>query len=282
MGIVEEVGRARSRTNYIHQSFVLPAHKYEEAAESLLEYPGPRQSVFRIFTLAEWVMALLCVVIAVSGIGGVFIAIEGPPKGLVDAAERHGLAHDPGRNHGALQAGKPAVDARRLFNPQERAWLEIGHIDQVVASPDQPSGRRFQYGIYPRNVGKSVANDVLVLALEATDGASFMSNRQSIKAHQDQLFFASGANQRSQGGPGPESLAPGQQAAVGAYAAGAEPKRLPDGFLVYSYILGRIDYIDVFGAPHWTHFCFYVLNAKGELRSCAYGNDKDNFPEPLS
>jgi hypothetical protein len=276
MESVEEVGRVRSRATYIHQSFV-PTHKYEEAAESLLEYTGPKQAFFRTFTLAEWVMAVLCVVIAVTGVAGVFIAIEGPPKGLVDAAERHGLAPGAGRNHAALQAGKPAVDARGLFNPEDRAWLEIGHIDEVIASPDQPSSRHFQYGIYPRNVGKSVANDVLVLALEATDGASFMSNRQSIKAHQDQLFFASGANKPSQGQPGTVSLAPGEQAVVGGFAGGAEPKRLADGFVVYSYILGRIDYIDVFGIPHWTHFCFYVLNAKGELGSCAYGNDKDNF-----
>ncbi len=88
----------------------------------------------------------------------------------------------------------------------------MGHIDELVTSPDPLSGGRFQYGIYPRNVGKSVANDVLVLALEATDGASFMSNRQSIKTHQDQLFFASGANKRSPGEPGPVSLAPGEQA----------------------------------------------------------------------
>src|SRR3984957_6961038 len=276
MEIVAEVGQARSRANYVHQSFI-PARKYEEAAESGLEYPGPRQSIFRVFTFAEWVMAFLCVVIAVTGIAGVFIAIEAPPQGLVAAAERHGLAQGAGRNHAPLHAGKAAVDSRSLFNPEDRAWREVGHIDEVTASPDQPSGRHFQYGIYPRNVGKSVANDVLVLALEATDGASFMSNRQSIKAHQDQLFFASEANKRSQGEPGPLSLAPGEQAVVGGSAAGAEPKRLPDGFLVYSYILGRIDYIDVFGIPHWTHFCFYVLNAKGELGSCAYGNDKDNF-----
>jgi hypothetical protein len=276
MEIVEEVGRARSRANYVHQSFV-PAHKYEKAVQDDFEYLGRRQSVFRIFTLAEWVMALLCVVIAATAVAGVFVAIQGPPQGLVDAAERHGFAHSAGRDHPALQAGKPAVDAKSLFNPEDRAWLEVGHIDEAIASPDQLSGGHFQYGVYPKNVGKSVANDVLVLALEATDGASFMSNRQSIKTHQDQLFFASGANKRSQGGPGPESLAPGEQGAVGAYAAGSEPKRLPDGFLVYSYILGRIDYIDVFGEPHWTHFCFYVLNAKGELGSCAYGNDKDNF-----
>lgn len=276
MGIVEEVGRAKSEVNYAGWSIV-PSHKYREAAKGGFEYPGSRQSVFRIFTLAEWVMAFLCVVIAATAVAGVFVAIQGPPQGLVDAAERHGFAHSTGRSSAALQAGKPAVDARSLFNPEDRAWLEVGHIDEAIASPDRLSAGHFQYGVYPKNVGKSVANDVLVLALEATDGASFMSNRQSIKSHQDQLFFASGANRGSAGGPGPESLAPGEQGAVGAYAAGSEPKRLPDGFLVYSYILGRIDYIDVFGEPHWTHFCFYVLNAKGELGSCAYGNDKDNF-----
>jgi hypothetical protein len=276
MEIVEEVRRAKFEANYAGRSIV-PSHRYREAAKGDFEYPGRRQSVFRVFTFAEWIMAFLCVVIAATAVAGVFVVIQGPPQGLVDAAERHGFAHSAGTNHAALQAGKPAVDARSLFNPEDRAWLEVGHIDEAIASADQLSAGHFQYGVYPKNVGKSVANDVLVLALEATDGASFMSNRQSIKSHQDQLFFASGANKGSAGGRGPESLAPGEQGAVGAYAAGSEPKRLSDGFLVYSYILGRIDYIDVFGEPHWTHFCFYVLNAKGELGSCAYGNDKDNF-----
>jgi hypothetical protein len=243
----------------------------------------------RMLTLAEWTMGLLCLVIAASGAAGVFVAIQGPTSSqdLVEAAEREfakfapssGETH-PGKNRADLQVGKPAQKARNLFKPDERAWVEIGSIDKDITAPDPLLGAHFKYGIYPRNVGKSVAHDVLIMVLEASDNPAFKSNQRAIKTRQDRLFFEPGTNKRSGDKPEAESLAPAEQSALPVYAGAAEPKRLSNGFVVYSYILGRIDYIDVFGTPHWTHFCFFVLNEKGELSPCEYGNDKDNFPEP--
>jgi hypothetical protein len=247
------------------------------------------KAFLRMLTLAEWTMGLLCVVIAATGAAGVFIAIQGPTSSedLVEAAERQlaKFAHSSGEAHpdvdrAPLKVGKPAQQAKNLFKPAERAWVEIGSIDKDISSPDPMLGSHFKYGIYPRNVGKSVAHDVLIMVLEASDGPGFKSNQRAIKVRQDRLFFEPGANKRSGDKPEAESLAPAEQSVVPVYAGAAEPKRLSNGFFVYSYILGRIDYIDVFGTPHWTHFCFFALNEKGELSPCEYGNDKDNFPEP--
>ncbi len=80
--------------------------------------------------------------------------------------------------------------------------------------------------------------------------------------------------------PGPQSLAPAEQSTVPVTTGGSEPNRLATGAFQYSYVLGRIDYTDAFGVPHWTHFCFTVLSARGDLVYCEYGNDKDKNPEP--
>ena len=247
------------------------------------------KAFLRMLTLAEWTMGVLCLVIAATGAAGVFIAIQGPtgPHDLVEAAERQlaKFAHNSGEAHpdldrANLQVGKLAQKTKNRFKPDERAWVEIGSIDKNISSPDPMLETHFKYDIYPRNVGKSVAHDVLILVLEASDGPAFKSNQRAIKVRQDRLFFEPGANKRSGDKPEAESLSPAEQSVVPVYAGAAEPKRLSNGFFVYSYILGRIDYIDVFGTPHWTHFCFFVVNETGELSPCEYGNDKDNFPEP--
>jgi hypothetical protein len=234
-------------------------------------------------------MGFLCLLIAATGAAGVFLAIQGPTSSqdMVQAAERvlakfapsSREAH-PEVDRANLPLGKPAQKARNRFQPDERAWVEIGSIDKDITSPNPTLGNHFKYGIYPRNVGKSVAHDVLIMVLEASDGPGFKSNQRAIKVRQDRLFFEPAANKRSGDKPEAESLAPAEQSMVPIYAGAAQPKRLSSGFFVYSYIIGKIDYIDVFGTPHWTHFCFFVGNEKGELNPCDYGNDKDNFPEP--
>jgi hypothetical protein len=242
------------------------------------------KAFLRMLTVAEWTMGFLCLLIAATGAAGVFIAIQGPTSSqdLVEAAERQLAKFEahPEVDRANLTLAKPAQNAKNLFKPDERAWVEIGSIDKDITSPDPMLETHFKYGIYPRNVGKSVAHDVLIMVLEASDGPGFKSNQRAIKVRQDRLFFEPGANKRSGDKPETESLAPAEQSALPVYAGAAQPKRLSNGFFVYSYILGRIDYIDVFGAPHWTHFCFFVLNEQGELSPCDYGNDKDNFPEP--
>ena len=54
-----------------------------------------------------------------------------------------------------------------------------------------------------------------------------------------------------------------------------------NGAYKYGYMLGRIDYIDAFNVDHWVHFCFMIMNNKGELGHCQYGNDEDSNQEPI-
>jgi hypothetical protein len=49
-------------------------------------------------------------------------------------------------------------------------------------------------------------------------------------------------------------------------------------------IHGRIDYTDVFGAGHWTKFCYYwtpkIKKAEGGFAPCDFGNEMDVTPSP--
>jgi hypothetical protein len=110
-----------------------------------------------------------------------------------------------------------------------------------------------------------------------------MEDRNAILMSQDQLFRISGTNKRAimPDNPGPQALAPGAQSPVPVFSGGQEPKRYSDGNFRYSFILGRIDYIDAFETEHWTHFCYFVANSRGELANCKYGNDQDSNPEKM-
>jgi hypothetical protein len=44
------------------------------------------------------------------------------------------------------------------------------------------------------------------------------------------------------------------------------------------FVYGRMDYVDVFQAQHWTIFCFQ-LTKNVEWNSCPMHNDTDNNPE---
>jgi hypothetical protein len=53
----------------------------------------------------------------------------------------------------------------------------------------------------------------------------------------------------------------------------------PNSRQFYDYLIGRIDYEDVFYIKHWRKFCFVAADSKGNLRDCKYGNDEDRNPE---
>lgn len=78
--------------------------------------------------------------------------------------------------------------------------------------------------------------------------------------------------------PVPKVLGPNTISAVPVILYGQEPQRFPKGDWV-SYLIGRIDYTDEFGVPHWLKFCYFVVNAKGDLWNCKEGNEEDRNPE---
>lgn len=186
--------------------------------------------------------------------------------------------------------GKQAGDTQRFFQMDERPWVEIGSIKTTAFPPVPGTGTIFKFSIYPKNIGKTLARNLRIQLQDVGGGPELMSNKHGIKMYQDQLFHeAENPKKRimDPDTPSPQTLAPGEQSIVPVYAGGTEPQRVPvySGGTepqreLYSYTLGKFSYIDAFGVPHWKHFCFFVLNSRGELANCQYGNDEDRNPEP--
>jgi hypothetical protein len=187
-----------------------------------------------------------------------------------------------GVGNAVIKLGQQADDAEQFFRTDERAWVVISSLNKTETIPaDSTFGTTFKFSIFPKNVGKTVARYVKIHAENPDAAGSFMENKHAILMSQDQLFRISGTNKRTimPDNPGPQTLAPGAESPVPVFSGGQEPKRYADGNFRYSFILGRIDYTDAFGVRHWTHFCYFITNSKGELGHCKYGNDQDGNPE---
>jgi len=186
-----------------------------------------------------------------------------------------------GSLHQAQKSLDTTIEQDRM---DQRAWVVIDSIEKTATfPPNPPFGTIFKFSIFPKNVGKTVARDVRIHSENPDASASFMENRHAILMSEDQLFHLSGTNKRAvmPDNPGPQALAPKAQSPVPVFSGGQEPKRYSDGQFRYSFILGRIDYTDAFGVSHWTHFCYFISNSRGELANCKYGNDQDSNGEKV-
>jgi hypothetical protein len=194
-------------------------------------------------------------------------------KATRDAADAAASAADT-----AQRSLKQSIESFRI---DERAWVEIGNIDKTVFAPSPPFGTTFKIGIYLKNVGKTVATDVKIHIDNIDDVASFSENEKAIRMFQDQLFREMGTGKKSltPDKPGPHTLAPGELSAVPVYSGGQEPTKWGENNYRYSFILGRIDYIDAFKTKHWKRLCFFITNSHGEMGHCQYGNDEDENAE---
>jgi hypothetical protein len=251
------------------------------------------KGILRFFSKSEWINVLLTTVIAGTGVVGVILVIlsgEDTNK-MIAAAQQQACAAksfadtaakiNTAMGHAVTELGQQADNAETFFRTDERARVVIGKVDATIYPPDPPFGTTFGFSFYPKNVGKTVANSVRILVIQAMDEGALMSSKSGILRSQDQLYRQSGTNKRSKipDKPGPQSLAPAEQSTAPVEIGGSEPKQLATGVFWYNYILGRIDYTDAFGVPHWTHFCF-VVYPRGKPVHCEYGNDKDSNPEP--
>jgi hypothetical protein len=180
--------------------------------------------------------------------------------------------------HTAQTSLTESVESFRL---DERAWVEIGRIDKTTFPPDPPIGTTFKFAFYPKNVGKTVATDVVVHLDNVSGYENLSQDEHGIRMFEDQLFKQQGADKRlrTPAKPAPETLAPGDSAIAPIYSGGQEPKFLGGSHYWCGYVIGRIDYVDAFKTKHWKHLCFMVVDAKGDLANCQFGNDEDNNPE---
>jgi hypothetical protein len=162
------------------------------------------------------------------------------------------------------------------FRTDERAWIEI---DSIRARADPPAAgfpQSFKYDVYLKNVGKTAARNAVLRRVQ--QGGSALPSAASIDIAQKQLLSStSRSDPKVPPYPLPTSFAPNAVLPIPFTIGGNVPQNN-----VYQAIIGRVDYADVFGTPHWMTFCFVVWNLAGDLQYCEYGNDEDNNAPPLA
>jgi hypothetical protein len=155
----------------------------------------------------------------------------------------------------------------------------------LIAPADEKFPSLFVCEIFLKNLGKTAARDVSVKAKE-TSGPEGYGDRADILANFQDKFLL---NQFKVSGtdnpvivpknPVPKVLAPNSASPVPFRLTCAAPKVYPGGLQWMNYMIGRVDYCDQFKVKHWLKFCFYVVNARGEVWACQAGNDEDRNTE---
>jgi hypothetical protein len=172
------------------------------------------------------------------------------------------------------------------FRIDERSWIEIEPIKPtLLAQADPKFSATFTCNIYPKNVGKTVARDIVVKAWDFGGAEEMGNNAEEMRNTQDKLLLdkfkemGTGNPVIIPTNPVPKVLAPNSVSPVPFRLTCAAPQVFPSGHQFMHYMIGRIDYCDQFQIRHWLMFCFYVVNARGEVWACKEGNDEDRNPE---
>lgn len=180
------------------------------------------------------------------------------------------------------EARKATNSVSDSFRIDERAWIEIEPITPIqISKEDATFSAGFICNIYPKNVGRTVARDVVVKAQDMGGMEDFGRNAEAMRATQDKMllggFKEMGTNKPVivPSNPVPKVLAPNSVSPAPFRLTCQAPQHFPDGHQALHYMVGRIDYCDQFQIKHWLKFCFYVVNARGEVWTCQEGNDED-------
>ena len=172
----------------------------------------------------------------------------------------------------AGEAVKQSESTEARFRTDERAWIVV---DQIVILKTFPATAKFptswKYGIYTKNVGKTVAREVRIhidtpFGSNITDHGIYLDQMRKYKGMKGKPF---GPDR-----PAPQSLSPGERSAVPVITGSQAPQ-----YQVFTDIIGRIDYIDAFNIKHWKTFCYYPMDGTGTLYYCTSGNNEDHNPE---
>lgn len=199
---------------------------------------------------------------------------------LADAANRNATA--------AQETARTSTDSLNRsieqFRLDERARIVLEPPEPKLRAPTSETyrGALFTYEFFLKNVGKTSALKIAVRAPRASiDGALTLGDDPSqIESVQKMLrtdTIFPGVNRNDQvillSERNAKVLAPGAKSFSPFELYGQEPR-----FQRYRYLIGRIDYEDVFGIKHWNTFCFFI-NPGGALAYCLEGNDEDRNPK---
>lgn len=177
------------------------------------------------------------------------------------------------------------------FRMDERAWVEL---EPIVATPISPPDKEFpagfSCGIYPKNVGRTVATNISVKAVPALRTGEF--SPKEMQSLQDMLQTAKNytvnigpdkttqsVTDRFPSNPVPKVLSPNTISNAPFRISCQATKDYTGGSHAYTFVVGRIDYCDAFSIRHWKTSCFYVANARGDVWNCQEGNDEDRYTE---
>jgi hypothetical protein len=144
----------------------------------------------------------------------------------------------------------------------QRAWLGFGDAKFTISATDMSAG------FTARNVGKTPATKVITNVAWTGKIAGTPLTTKDIVYPQKNLesgtIFPSQIFEVSNSLPKP----------VPAYQSRfVEELRGESRFL---YVFGKIEYLDVFGLPHWTHYCVVVSQDLKGNRPCDIYNDSDS------
>jgi hypothetical protein len=197
-----------------------------------------------------------------------------------------------GANEKSANAAKSAAETAQrtleqsieAFRIDERAWVEIEPIKPVLLDNNPKFGATFTCDIYPRNVGKTVATDIVVKAQEQFSSELFGKNKVMMDSVQDKYLLDKtpqmGTNDTVHvpKNPVPKVLAPNSTSAA-PFRLTCQAPQVFSGHQSIHYMVGRIDYCDQFRVKHWLKFCYFVVNARGKIWNCEEGNVEDRNSE---
>lgn len=168
-------------------------------------------------------------------------------------------------------AQKTLVQSIESFRIDERAWVEIEPIKpNLLVETTQMFGATFTCDMYPRNEGKTAASGIRIRATDVLSTGGWDKYPDVVRKSQDNIPQEIGDN------AAPRVLAPETTAAAPFRLTCEAPK---NGGV--HYLIGRVDYCDQFRVRHWLRFCYFVVNARGEVWNCQEGNDEDHKPETV-
>ncbi len=183
-------------------------------------------------------------------------------------------------------ASKAMRQSTESFRLDERAWVELEPIKPTFLAPaNAKQSAAFTCNIYPKNVGKTIARDVVVKAQDLGAAEGMGDSAEQMRNTQDKFLvneFKENGTENTiivQNNPIPKALAPNAVSQVPFRLTCQAPQVFPSGHQFMHYMVGRIDYCDQFKIKHWLKFCFYVVNARGEIWACKEGNDEDRNDE---
>jgi hypothetical protein len=162
-----------------------------------------------------------------------------------------------------------SIDAFRI---DERAWVEIEPIKPTLLDISPTFGATYTCDLYLKNEGKTAASNIRIRATDALSVGGWDKHPDVVRRTQDNIPLEIADSSA------PRVLAPGTTATAPFRLTCQAPQYFKNGMAAH-YLIGRIDYCDQFRVKHSLRFCYFVVNARGEIWNCQEGNDEDHNPE---